>query len=151
MTITIEQLVHDAAAGIRVLGGIASVEEKVMPYAIMLGGLVPGVATVLAAIAVAQPYIDQVASHAPAIADLVDKEGVPVVEAIKRIAPPVIDHLKNAYATLAKADPTLDHVTLADVTEAVAGEMFMTLWRGSFFTPQDPRFDRVDYANVGGA
>lgn len=150
MAITTQQLVTGAAEGIRIIGNIASIEEKVMPWAMMIGGLVPGVATVLGAIAIAQPYIDQVAAHAPEIADLVQNRGVPVVDAIKRVAPPVLDHLKNAYAALAKADPTLRHVTAADVTDAIAGEMFRSMMAASYFTPQDPRFDRVDSAHVGG-
>ena len=143
---TSQQIVDGAAEGIRIIGNIASVEEKVMPYAIMIGGLFPGVATVLAAISVAQPYIDKVAAMAPTVADAVDK-GAPVLDAIRAHAPDVLVHVKSAYAALASSHPGMVGVTAADVGDVVAGEFFKTLLANSFFgssnfTPQDPRFDR---------
>lgn len=148
--LTSQKIVSDAATGIKIIGDIASVEKRVMPYAMMIGGLFPGVATVLAAVSIAQPYIDKVAEYAPQVATLVQDRGVPVIDAIKSVAPSALGHLKSAYAALAKADPTLSHVTLADITDAMAAEMFKTLMAGSFFTPQDPRFNRIDAASIGG-
>lgn len=147
-----QKFVHDAAVGIRVVGGIASVEEKVMPWAIMLAGLVPGAATVLGAIALAQPYIDQVAAHAPQVANLVDNEGVPVLDAINRVAPKILDHVKSAVAILRQGDPTLSHVTAGDIADAVAAEAFKgffgDVFKNSEFSPQDPRFDRMSAADA---
>ena len=143
---TSQQIVDDAAEGIRIIGNIASAEEKVMPYAIMIGGLFPGVATVLAAISIAQPWIDKVAAYAPTIAAAVDK-GAPVIDAIRDHAPEVMDHLKSAYASLASAHPGMSGITAGDIGDVMAAELFKTLLANSFFgnsnfTPQDARFDR---------
>lgn len=138
-----QTIVDDVAKGVKVVGAIASVEEKVMPYAMLVAGLFPGAASVLAAIAIAQPYIDKVAQYAPTVAAYVEK-GVPVVDAIKQHAPEVIDHLKSAYATLKGIEPNFANITADDVSETVAIEFFKTLAGNNFFTPRDPLFDRMN-------
>jgi hypothetical protein len=142
LTIASQQIVDGVAEGIRIVGKIASVEKSVMPYAIMIGGLFPGVATVLGAIAAAQPYINAVAQYAPTVAAAVDK-GAPILDAIREHAPEAIGHMKSVYATIAAADPTLSHVTAGDVTDAMAAEMFKAIFCSNFFTPQDPRFHGI--------
>lgn len=147
-----QRLVHGVAEGVKIIGGIASVEEKVMPWAMMIAGLVPGAATVLGAIALAQPYIDKAAEYAPQVANLVDNEGVPVLDAINRVAPPILDHVKNAITTLRSSDPTLSHVTAAEIADAVAAEAFKGLFgdvfKNSEFTPQDARFGRTSISDA---
>lgn len=147
MEISSQQIVDGAAAGIRIIGNIASVEEKVMPYAIMIGGLFPGVATVLAAISIAQPYINKAAELAPTVAAAVEK-GAPVLDAIRAHAPEILGHVKSAYAALASSRPGMTGITAGDVGDVVAAEFFKTLLTNSFFgasnfTPQDSRFHGI--------
>ena len=141
-TIPSQTLVDDVAKGVKIIGEIASVEEKVMPYAMMIGGLFPGVATVLGAIALAQPYIDKVAQYAPQVSDVIEQKGVPVVDAIRQVEPALMGHIKSAYSALAAADPTLSNLSAGEISDAVAGEFFKTMLAANYFTPQDPRFDR---------
>lgn len=144
---TSQQIVDDVASGIKILGAIASVEEKVEPYAVFISSFVPGLGSAVAAVALAQPYIDKVAQYAPQVAAVVQNEGVPIVDAMRAVGPDIVDHVKTAVALLQRSDPTLSHVTVADIADVVAGQAFASffgdLFKDSEFSPQDPRFDRV--------
>lgn len=149
---TDQQIVDGVAQGIRVIGAIASIEERVEPTAVFLASFVPFLGTAVAAVALAQPYIDKVAQYAPQVADVVQTKGVPVVDAIKTVAPEILDHVKHAVAILQSSDPTLSHVTAGDVADAVAAEAFAgffgDVFKNSEFSPQDPRFSRVSAADL---
>lgn len=144
---TDQQIVDGVAQGIRVIGAIASIEERVEPTAVFLASFVPFLGTAVAAVALAQPYIDKVAQYAPQVADLVQNKGVPVVEAMREVGPEVIGHVKAAVAILQRTDPNLSHVTALDIGDAIAAEAFRgffgDVFKNSEFSPQDPRFGRA--------
>ncbi|HEY6032055.1 MAG TPA: hypothetical protein VIU44_15900 [Gaiellaceae bacterium] len=149
---TSQQIVDDVARGIKILGAIASAEQKVEPYAVFISSFVPGLGSAVAAVALAQPYIDKVAQYAPQVAAIVQNEGVPVVDAMRSVAPEIIGHVKTAVAMLQRSDPTLSHVTVADIADVVAAQAFAgffgDVFKNSEFSPQDPRFDRASAGNA---
>lgn len=109
------------AKGIEVLAKIGQIEHNVMPYATFIAGFFPGAASVLAAIAIAQPYIDKAVAAAPLLEKAVS-DGAPIIDAIQSSGPGVLSSLKHAYAIFANADPARpeEGMTAADVSDEEA-------------------------------
>ncbi len=124
------EIAHGVATGIGVLAKIATVEKNVMPYATFIAGFFPGAASILSAIAIAQPWIDKAVAAAPAIEAGIEA-GAPIIDAINQAGPQVLTHIKTAIAVLSNADPEIPGtaMTAADVTDgdavAAAGPLIM--------------------------
>lgn len=122
-------LAIQVAKGIQVVAEVATVESRLMPYAMMIAGLFPGAASVLAAISIAQPYIDKAVAAAPAIEAAV-VAGAPIIDAIQTDGPEVLAHIKTAYSIMASA--TGATVAVEDVSDSIAikfaGKIFHHEW-----------------------
>lgn len=116
-----QDLTRRVANGIEVLATIGRIEKNVMPYATFIAGFFPGAASVLSAIAIAQPYIDKLVTAAPAVEAAV-VAGAPILQAIHDSGPSVLQHVKQVFAIFANADPARPEtgLTADDVSDADA-------------------------------
>lgn len=113
------QVAQRVAAGIAVVAKIAAVEKGVMPYATFIAGFFPGAASVLSAIAIAQPFIDKAIAAAPAVEEAVIA-GAPIIGALQANGPEVLDHLKTAFAIFHNSIPGSPQIAPADVSDETA-------------------------------
>ena len=123
------QIAANIAKGIEIVAKIAAVEEKVMPYAMLIGGLFPGVASALSIIAIAQPWIDKAVAAAPAVEAAV-QAGAPIIDAINSAGPQVLDHFKQALAVYRGGSPQ-------EISDNLAIEAFAPMVLGRNWTEEE--------------
>lgn len=116
--VTIAQSIEKDVA---IVGEVSSVAVKIEPWINLVGGLFPGVTSVLAAIQIAAPIIQKIAVSAP-IATQAIEAGMPVFEAIDKASPELLAHIKALYAIFTNADPTRPetNMTADDVSDVEA-------------------------------
>lgn len=110
-----------------------------LPYAQFIAGFIPGLSPAITVLQLAAPYLQKVATAAPLVEALI-KDGKPVIDALQENAPDILHAFKSIIALAINADPKREESGLiaADITN---GEL-SSIFERSFFTPQDPRFDR---------
>lgn len=139
----------------------ANVVGKVAGVAMKVGEGVQGVDSVLGAFAsfipyypqamavlrIATPILAKISAAAPAVAGAIEA-GRPIIEAAQEAAPAIMPHLKQLLAITMENVPgnqgagmSASHVS-DEAAVAFLGTMFGGVFERSFFTPQDPRFDR---------
>lgn len=133
-----QQVAQNVAQGIEVLATIGRTERTIMPYATFIAGFFPGVASVLAAIQIAQPYIDKAIAAAPAVEAAITS-GAPIFDAIQQAGPSVLTHIKEAFAIFANTDPTRPEIgiTAADVSNEDALRAAGPILFGRAWTTQE--------------
>ena len=140
------EIAHGVATGISVLARIASVEKNVMPYATFIAGFFPGAASILSAIAIAQPWIDKAVAAAPAIEAGIEA-GAPIIDAIQNAGPQVMTNIKTAYATLANADPSIEesYASPDEVSDETAAQFAGPVLFGRPWTQEETQrwFDKA--------
>lgn len=155
MSVTAVQVINGAKTITQIVGEIAAfgVKANNMPAvhwaAEFAAGLIPGGGVILKAVDLALPFIVKAAAAAPQIMDALNS-GLPIAQAFDEHAPAVITHLKSIFAIAVNHDPERaeTNLTAADIGTDQALTMFGNIFQRSFFSPQDPRFDRVN--NNGG-
>ncbi len=99
----------------------------------------PPAAPVAAALDIAMPVLKQLAAHAPEIAKGLE-QNKPLIQAVADVGgaalQPLHDLFAQAHGKTAASVHELEHF----VTAGPVGDV----WRNSYFSPQDPRFNRDD-------
>lgn len=118
-----------------------------LPIIQFVAGFIPGAAPAVQVLAVALPIIAKIAAGAP-IARQALAAGAPVIDALQKHSPDIVAHLKELYAVAVNADPARPETDLtgADIPHSTLAEW--SVFQANFFTPQDPRFDRMSAANA---
>jgi len=147
-----EEIAARVANGIRVIASIAAVESRVMPYATFVAGFFPGMASILAAVQIAQPWIDKAIAAAPAIEAGIEA-GAPILDAINNAGPQVLTHIKTAYAIMVNADPARpeEGLTADDIPDMDAVAITAPMVLGRQWTDEETQrwFDRAT-GTIGG-
>ena len=125
----VAKFVGDAAKLALTVGNVAlPIIEFVLPW-------VPGIGPIAADIEVAMPIIQKIAAYAPQVQTAI-QQGVPMIEAVTGIGDELLMPLKDLFAKVTG-------VTIDSVESAMLEEFLGGTFKQSFFTPQDPRFDRA--------
>lgn len=131
-----------ALAGIQLLVQIASLVGLTAVSAIPVVG--PILAILIPVLTRALPILVKVAAASPQVQAFLVNNKAPIETVIEQM-PDVRKWLQELYALAANADPLHVGITPAEVTtEMIAG--FLKVTEASYFTPQDPRFDRASQA-----
>lgn len=134
-----------------IAGGVLKFTNSANEVATFLNGVkfvarfVPALSTVVAVMDAAEPILQKIAIAAPLVRKAVEA-GRPIMEAIQTHGPAVLAPTKELLALAINADParTETSITPADISDQEAAEFAATtIFEASFFSPQDPRFDRV--------
>lgn len=132
---TLDSAIDVTSAVVRIIGDTAQVALQIgsaaLPILQNVGVLLPPAGIAANYVAVALPYIAQIAKYAPAVSAGLSANK-PMIEAAVGVGRALIEPL----AMLGKAIPELQqtHVLFAEIAKR------------SEFTPTDPRFNRVDPA-----
>lgn len=148
---SVESVAQNVAKGIGVIAEIGSVESRIMPYATFIAGFFPGAASILAAIQIAQPFIDKAVAAAPLVQTAI-LDGVPIYEAIDNNAPQMIGHIKQAIAIFRNGDPSDPvGITADDISdgEAMKAASILTIGRPMTADEEEALFKRTK-GDVGG-
>ncbi len=128
-------------------GGTAREVTTFLSGAKLIARFVPGLSTAIAVLDVAQPIIEKIATAAPIVSRAIE-HGASLVGSEPGQA--LIGDAKKLYALAVNADPERSETDMKaeDVSDDVATEYVASIFERSFFSPQDPRFDRAS-ANLG--
>lgn len=134
-TASLDAHLDTAAKSAQFIGDVAktamTVGEIALPLIELLVVWVPGLGPFAADLAIALPYIQKVATYAPAVKTAV-QQGKPMIEATVEIGAALLEPLHALIERFPK---------LVDVSPFFAGvQKFL---HSNEFTPQDPRFDRA--------
>lgn len=145
MPASTEVLAQGAINVTDLIGKLAGLGAKALPAARIFFDFVPvpWAGAVVDALTIAAPYLNGVATAAPII-DQAITDGVPVIDALRAQGPKLLLDFKALYAVAVNHDPARPEtlMTAADVTDEQAGSFAGSIFSRSFFSPQDPRFDR---------
>lgn len=146
--------VTDAVGSIA--GGVLKFTETAGEVASFLNGIklvarfVPGLSTAVAILDVAEPILKKIAVAAPLVRKTVEA-GRPVIEAVQQNKDAILVPVKELLALTINAerqgDSDMPAATVASISDASAVAFAASMFERSFFTPQDPRFNRVE--NLG--
>lgn len=144
--------VTDALGGIA--GGVLKFTSSADEVVTFLNGIkfvarfVPGLSTAAAVLDVAEPILKKIAVGAPLVRKAVEA-GRPVIEAIRENRAAILQPVKELVALGINSDPQAesDSVTADNISDSLAENFAASIFERSFFTPQDPRFNRVE--NLG--
>lgn len=138
-----------ANVALKVGQGIEGVDRVIGPFA----GFIPYYSQALAAVKIADPILAKIAAATPAVEAAIEA-GRPVIEVVQAQGPAIIAHVKDVLK-IALGDKGIpagvnpDAIVAAFGSQMLAGTKLQNVWEASFFSPQDPRFNRVD-VNGGG-
>lgn len=102
----------------KIAGEVAGAADSIAPYAMIVAGLFPGAASVLAGLQVAEPIIKKIAQIAPAAVQAIET-GMPILAAFDK-TPELMPELKNLYSVLSAADPTVPTMAPSEITDRQA-------------------------------
>ena len=133
-----------------IAGGVLKFTETAGEVASFLNGIklvarfVPGLSTAVAVLDVAQPILQKIALGAPLVRKAMEA-GRPVIEAVRDNRAAIMEPVKELIALGMNSDPKAESDTIkaANISDGVAEKFAVSIFERSFFTPQDPRFDRV--------
>jgi hypothetical protein len=145
--ITITDLVSDVATQAAKVGQTVGEVSAFLLGFKLLASAIPGLSTVVTVLEVAEPIIQKIAAAAPIVHRAIE-QGDTLVSAAQEGG--LLDSAKQLYALAVNADPARPETDLApeEVPASVAVSYVGNLFERSFFTTQDPRFDRSN-ANMG--
>lgn len=127
------------------IGRLALAGEKALPVidAVAQWVPIPYVGAIVHALDIAAPYISKIAQGAPIVAKLIEA-GTPAIEALQKASPDLLHNFKELYAVAVNHDPERpeENMTASDVTNEQVASFTGSIFERSFFTPQDPRFER---------
>lgn len=157
---TIKTIVHIVGTVANIALKVDRTAEEVAPWlAPVITPLFPAYPAIVAGLAVADPILAKIAAASPGVEGVVEASR-PVIEAAQAQAPAIVAHVKGVLETvLDRAAADLPHIGAPSIVpehvEALGAIMFAgtsleAVWKASQFSPQDPRFDRVDAGRVGG-
>jgi hypothetical protein len=119
----------DAAKLALTVGDVAlPILEFVVPW-------IPGLGPIAADIAIAMPIIQKIATYAPQVQTVL-QQGGSMIDAVTGIGDALLMPLKSLFSMA--TGTSVNSVELAMIENFLAGT-----FQRSFFTPQDPRFDRA--------
>lgn len=137
--LNLDATIDASAAVISIIGNTAEVALRVgdvaLPILQAVGLLLPPAGVAANYVAVALPWIAKIAQYAPQVS-----QGLSQNKSLVESAVGVGEALLGPLAQLHAEIPGL----------AQSNVFFAELLHRSEFTPQDPRFSRVDPANIGG-
>jgi len=115
-----------------------------IPIIQFIAGFVPGLSPALQVLNIAEPILQKIAAGAPIVQQLI-QNGKPSIDDLQMAAPSLLNDLKELYALAVNNDTAqVANISTADVTNNQVVEFTGSVFERSFFTPQDPRFDRND-------
>lgn len=129
------------------VGNAAALTVKIgkpaLPIIQFVAGFVPGLAPAIQVLTVAEPILEKIAAGAPIVENLI-RTGKPTIDALQLAAPDLLHSFKELYAVAVNSDPERPEVNVspADVTNEQVAQFTGSIFERSFFTPQDPRFNR---------
>ena len=141
-----------ANIALKVGTGIEGVDRVIGPFA----AFIPYYSQAIAVVKIADPILSKIAAAAPAVEGAIEA-GRPIIEAAQAHGPALVQHVKDVLAIALGHAPgsvaglaSMDAVLGAFGSQMLDGTPLKSVFEASFFTPQDPRFNRVDVASVGG-
>lgn len=118
----------------KLIGVAASFGQSALPVARFIAGWFPGAGPVLDAITIAIPIIDRIVAAKPA-AEKAIEAGRPVLDALDKASPALMESLKELYAIAVNHDPvrpetnlTADDVSDGEVAAFAGPVLFGRAW-----------------------
>lgn len=132
-----------ANIALKVGDGIEGVDRVIGPFA----AFIPYYSQAIAVVKIADPILSKIAAAAPAVEGAIDA-GRPIIEAAQAHGPAVVQHVRDVLAiALGKsglpAGMNPEALLGAFGAQMLDGTPLKGVFEASFFTPQDPRFDRT--------
>jgi hypothetical protein len=121
--VDLHKLADGAVTVTDIIGRVAAVGDKVLPALQLIAPFIPipYASNIIAALTIAQPWIDKIAAGTPVIEKAI-QDGMPVIDALQARLPSLIGDFKQVYAIAANADPLhpATDMTAADVSDEQA-------------------------------
>lgn len=146
--ITVTDFIGNVATAAARAGGtaqeVANFVSGVSFFGHIAAGFIPGLSSVMTVLDVALPTFQKIAAAAPILHRAIE-QGDAVIEAADKSG--LLDSAKQLYAIAVNADPERPetNMTAAKVGNAEALNFVGSIFERSFFSPQDPRFDRANF------
>jgi hypothetical protein len=139
---SVDQIAAKTVTFVDVVGGLAKFGDSALPVLQFISPFIPipYASNIIAALTLAQPYLDRVASVAPVVAKAV-QDGAPIIDAFQANGGNVLADFKEIYAIATNADPTKTSdappITAADVSDSQAFHLAGWSLLGRRMTPDE--------------